>query len=223
MEKWKNIFSDREFWFILLFNLYLAMGFQRNWLSMDTIVWIYFFQSIIIGLSNTVRMICLKKFTTENFTINDQAVAPTNKTKWTSALFFLFHFGFFHLVYFVFLIINTLHNGSKLDLNLVFINIAIMFVNAIISTWSIIIQDKEEKPNISGMFFTPYLRVVPMHIFIIIGFTNKLNLNVVLPIVGAIHIFWVFLILKLVSDLIMHILIFKTWQNQRPKAIGGFI
>ena len=223
MEKWKNIIYDREFWFILAFNACLAWGYSDKWISMDTIIWIYFFQSVIIGISNTIRMLFLKNYSTENFTVNGQSVEATSKTKWMSSIFFMLHFGFFHIMYLIFLTITTLHNGIKLDFNLVLINIGIMFTNAIISTWSTILHDREVKPALSGMFFTPYLRVIPMHIFIIIGFTQKANLNVALPILGTIHFFWAFLILKLISDLVMHIVVYKTWQNRRPKAIGGFI
>ena len=219
----KNIFSDREFWFILLFNLYLASGYYYNWLSMDTIVWIYYFQSIIIGIGNAVRMAKLQNFSTDNFQVNGESVEPTSKTKWVSALFFIFHFGFFHFVYFIFLVVFSLGNGSKLDLRFVLLNIMIMAVNTMIATWSNIIRDREEKQNIGGLLFTPYLRVVPMHIFIILGISRKFDKLVVLPVIGNTDIFWVFLLLKIVSDLLMHIITEKTWRGVRAKPIGGFI
>lgn len=223
MNRWKNIFSDREFWFILVFNLCLVWGYEDGWLSMDTIIWIYFFQSVIIGMSNTVRMACLKDFNSDNFQINGEAVQPTNKTKWMSAIFFTLHYGFFHLAYFIFLIIFSVGNGSKLDFRMVLINAGIIALNAIISTSSNIMQDREDKPAISSMFFTPYLRVVPMHIFIILGFTRKVNPEVLIPVLGAINSFYVFLILKLFSDLVMHIVIQKTWRGPRLKPVGGYI
>ena len=216
MERWKNIVSDREFWFILVFNACLAWGYNDGWLSSDTIIWIYFFQSVIIGISNAVRIACLKNFTTENFQVNGQSVAPTSKTKWMSAIFFMFHFGFFHLVYFIFLTVMSINNGSKLDLRVV-------FINAIFSTWSTVLQDREEKPKLGGMFFTPYLRVVPMHLFIIIGFTQKVSPDIVLPVIGSMHVFYIFLLLKSVSDLLMHVIISKSWRGPRVKPVGGYI
>lgn len=219
----KNIVSDRELWFILLFNLYLASGFLYNWISMDTIIWIYYFQSIIIGIGNTVRMANLKNFTTDNFQINGEPVQATSKTKWTSALFFMFHFGFFHFVYFIFLVVFSMGNGSKTDGKLVLLNIMIMAANTIIATWSNIVRDREEKQNIGGLLFTPYLRVVPMHIFIILGMTRKFDKLVELPIIGNLDIFWVFMMLKILSDVLMHIITEKTWRSPRAKPIGGFI
>ncbi|MFM9945886.1 MAG: DUF6498-containing protein [Bacteroidia bacterium] len=223
MQRFKNILSDREFWFILVFNLCLAWGFMEGWLSMDTIVWIYFFQSVIIGISNTVRMGCLKNFSTDNFQVNGQSVEATSKTKRFSTLFFLVHYGFFHFGYFIFLSVGSVGNGSKLDFRMVLINIGIIAANALVSTWSTILQDRDEKPAISSLFFTPYLRVVPMHIFIIVGFTRKANPEILVPVLGTIHIFWVFLILKLVSDLLMHVVIQKTWRGPRVRPLGGYI
>ncbi|NUM31234.1 MAG: hypothetical protein HUU47_02795 [Bacteroidetes bacterium] len=219
----KNIFSDREFWFIALFNLYLAAGYIYNWFSVDTIIWIYFFQSIIIGIGNTVRMAKLQSFSTKNLQVNGESVEPTSKTKWTSALFFMFHFGFFHFVYFIFLVVFSVGNGSKTDIKIVMLNIMIMAVNTIIATWSNIIRDRDEKQNIGTLLFTPYLRVVPMHIFIILGFTQKFDKVVSIPIIGNTDIFWVFLLLKTISDLLMHIITEKTWRVARTKPIGGFI
>lgn len=219
----KNIFSDREFWFILMFNLYLAVGYYYNWFSVDTIIWIYYFQSIIIGAGNAVRMSRLQNYSTSNLQVNGESVLPTSKTKWTTTLFFIFHFGFFHFVYFIFLVVFTIGNGSKIDRNIVLLNIMIMIVNTFIATWSNIVKDREEKQNIGGLLFTPYLRVVPMHIFIILGFTRKFDNIVELPIIGGLDIFWVFISLKIVSDILMHIITEKTWRSVRTKPIGGFI
>ncbi len=223
MERWKNIFSDPEFWFILVFNFCIALGYKDAWLSMETVIWIYFFQSVLIGIGNTIRMACLKDFTTENFQVNGQSVEPTSKTKWTSTIFFMLHYGFFHFVYFIFLIVMSAGNVSKIDFRMIGINILIIAGNTLMSTWSNIIQDRDEKPAISGMFFTPYLRIVPMHIFIILGMTRKVNLEIVLPVIGLIKIFYVFLILKLFSDLLMHIVIQKSWRGRRAKPVGGYI
>lgn len=174
-------------------------------------------------MSNTVRMACLKDFSTANFQVNGEPVQPTGKTKWTSAIFFTFHYGFFHFGYFIFLAIFSVGNGSKIDFRMVLINIGIIAANAIVSTWSNIMQDREEKPAIGTLFFTPYLRVVPMHIFIIVGMTRKVRPEIVIPVLGTISIFYVFLILKLFSDLVMHIVTQKTWRGPRVKPVGGYI
>jgi hypothetical protein len=223
MERWKNIFSDPEFWFILVFNAFLAWAYTGELISKDTTVWIYFFQSVIIGMSNAIRIAGLSNFLASNLSKDGQPVAVTTKTKWSGAIFFTFHYGFFHILIFIALVIFSFDNGSKLDLKIVMIHAGIMAINAIISTYSTIVQDREEKPAINDLFFTPYMRIIPMHFFLIIGITRKANPEVLLPLVGAINVFWLFLILKLLADLIMHIIIQKTWRKPRVKPLGGYI
>jgi hypothetical protein len=65
---------------------------------------LYWGQSVVIGIANVFRMLALEHFSTENFKINDRAVEPTPAVKMQVALFFAVHYGFFHLVYFVFIV-----------------------------------------------------------------------------------------------------------------------
>ena len=103
------------------------------------------------------------------------------------------------------------------------INAGFIAINAILSTYSTIVQDREEKPDINSLFFTPYLRIMPMHFFLLIGLTFKANPEVKIPLLGVLDVFWLFLILKLLADLIMHIIIQKTWRGPRVRAIRGYI
>jgi len=223
MVKLKNIITDPEFWFVLVFNFLIAIGYNNGIISQDTVIWIYFIQSVFIGLSNTIRMACLKTFTSDNFRINNEEVNPTSNTKWSSAIFFTIHYGIFHLVYFIMLAVMSVGNGSKLDFRLVLINMMIIAGNTLISTWSNVLKDREEPPSIGSMFFTPYLRVFPMHLFLMAGMTLEQKFNVQIPILGAINIFYMFLGLKIVSDLAMHIVVQKSWRGKRIKPVGGYI
>lgn len=223
MEKLKNIISDRELWFVLVFNMVLAIGYLTGYFSMDTLVWIYYFQSILIGIGNTVRMALLKDYSTANFQVNGQPVEANASTKRFSALFFLFHYGFFHLVYLIFLVVSSFDNGSKLDFRLVLINVILIAGNTLVSTWSNVLQDRINKPAISSMFFTPYLRVFPMHLFIMIGFTLKTETVIAGIAINQSNLFWVFLMLKIISDSLMHIIVQKSWREKRVKPTEGFI
>jgi hypothetical protein len=223
LERIKNIVSDPEFWFVLVFNGFIAWGYTDKLLSLDTVVWIYYFQSVLLGIGNAVRMAFMQGFTTENFTINGQPVSSPSKAKWMSTIFFLVHYGFFHVVYLVFLMVGSFDNGSKLDFRVVMINLMVIAGNTIISVWSNILRDRDDPPSISAMFFVPYLRVVPMHIFIILGFSLSNKSLLTLPYIGLVDLFWAFLILKTIFDLLMHIVVQKSWRKRRPKPVGGYI
>ena len=147
----------------------------------------------------------------------------TSAAKNFSALFFLFHYGFFHFGYFIFLSISSANNESKLDFKLVMLNLIFLAGNTLVSTWSNVLQDREEAPALSSLFFTPYLRVAPMHLFIMIGFMWKVDKVIAGFVIKPSHLFWIFLLLKIVSDLLMHIVVQKSWRRKRPKLMEGFI
>ena len=82
---------------------------------------IYWGQSIIIGFYNFIKILNLKNFTTENFKINGQTVEPNNATKYKTAIFFVFHYGLFHVAYLSFIL-----NVFSFDMsNLIFPGIAV--------------------------------------------------------------------------------------------------
>jgi len=193
-----NPFYDLSLWFLLFSNIVtIYFAITENW-DLSVIVWVYWFQSITIGFFNFIRILQLKEFSTENFQINGHSVQPTEKTKVSSALFFLFHFGFFHFVYFVFLSTGgiTFNETSQNTLNFVevkYIALAVLlfFINHLFSFFYNKPQDTR-KQNIGSLMSYPYARIIPMHLTIIFGtmFGGALSL---------------FLTLKTFADIIMHI------------------
>jgi len=84
-----------------LLTIYLAVS--QDW-SLITIMWVYWFQSVTIGFFNFIRILTLKDFSTDGFKVNNRSVEATKKTKISTAIFFAFHYGFFHFVYAIFLV-----------------------------------------------------------------------------------------------------------------------
>lgn len=108
-----------------------------------------------------------------------------------TAFFFLGHYGFFHLVYFFFLIGMT--KLSLFDWSFFKYYLAVFFVAQAAN----FIQHKIRKQAITDfgrMLLTPYLRIVPMHLCIVI------------PAFFSITGLTVFLILKVVADVFMYVL-----------------
>jgi len=66
-----------------------------------------------------------------------------------------------------------------------------------------------------GIMFQPYFRILPMHIFIIVGFNSEPD-----SITSA---FLIFIGLKTIADILMHIVVNQTFVRRRPKAIEGWI
>jgi hypothetical protein len=160
-------------------------------------MWIYWFQSITIGFFNFIRILQLKEFSTEGFKINGQPALPTQGTKTNTAFFFLFHYGFFHLGYLVFLLSGTFtgtygRSINSMELKSILLAALVFFLNHLFSYFYNRPRDTK-KQNIGALMFYPYARILPMHLTIVLGRNYGSDL---LPL---------FLILKTFSDILMHI------------------
>lgn len=183
----------------------IILAIVQKW-NTSTVLWVYWVQSIIIGFFQFLRILSLKKFTSENFTINNEQVLfsrnkPTlskSQTKVFTAFFFMFHYGFFHFIYAIFLF--NLFRNQTFDFIYLFIGGFIFFINhtfsyfhneQVLSNQNRII-DEQKVQNIGMLVFTPYARIIPMHLIIIFG-----------ALLGQSALI-VFLLLKTLADLLMH-------------------
>ena len=201
MEKFLNI--DSSLLFLILTNIVtIIFAIKGNW-NLITLIWIFWSQSVIIGIFNFIKIINLKEFTTENFKINDRPVKPTEYTKKFTAFFFLIHYGFFHLGYLIFLLsssaelngVPVIYNNSvpASEIILILITILIFFSNHLFSYLKNKENDSKKVRNIGTVMFFPYARIIPIHLTICFG----------IFLIGPEGILF-FLVLKTLSDVIMH-------------------
>jgi hypothetical protein len=194
----KNIILkfDKSALFLILSNLVtLVIAILEQW-QLSEVIWIYWGQNIIIGFYNWKRIRSLKQFSTEGFKINKKPVAPTKATQRFVAIFFMLHYGFFHMVYLMFLLIDGADISECTSIS--FILCLILFVvNHRFSFLHNLEKDIEKKPNIGTIMFFPYARIIPMHLIILIGgfFANQAVASLVF-----------FLLLKTIADLVMHLI-----------------
>lgn len=141
----------------------LAFGWDPGWL-----LWPYWMQSVVIGWFARQRMLALDRFSTEGFTSNGKRVPEDADGKRTTANFFALHYGFFHAGYLVFLWHeHRPHAGWD---GFALLACGASFVLSQRATFAAQhTADLRGKPNLGSMMFTPYLRVVPMHLAIIAG------------------------------------------------------
>jgi len=151
-------------------------------------------------------MITLKNVDVSNMTFNNKP-ATVKQAKGCLPIFFLFHYGIFHLVYFVFLLVDF----KLSDTNFSYLKWAAcgVLLQQIIHFTQNKIKYSQLQGNIGTMFFIPYLRIVPMHLTILLpkflGWTPALT----------------FLILKTVFDVIGQLLTTRYyWSKEEPKPEG---
>ena len=191
----------------------IALALFQDW-DVRPLMLIFWSQSVIIGVFNFIRMIKLKRFSTEGLTSNGEPVPETSKGKWSTAIFFAFHFGLFHLAYAVFLggfafgdQAPKKFGGPWQASGLDFFWLGIAVLGFLVSHWvsfrKNVADDLRGCPNLGTMMFLPYARVIPMHLTIILGFGMGSNRFALV----------IFLLLKTGADWLMHVVEHRVLQG----------
>lgn len=167
-------FRDPALFSLIIANLFTIIFALINQWEIMTLLWIYWWQGIIIGLFNFIRILQIKTKTS--------GLMPT-QSKYFTAIFFLFHYGIFHLTYAMFLFMFPIIRGaftmpmtsrmgsveavSSSGGVTILLPILIFFVSHLVS----FIYHKQERAkddNPSKVMFLPYKRIIPMHLTIML-------------------------------------------------------
>jgi len=205
---------------ILVSNLLVIVFAVLEGWSLSSMMVIYWVQSVIIGIFNFLRMLLLRSFCTDGFTSNGQRVPENAKGKRSTAIFFAIHYGLFHLVYGMFLIVGPTEGSGEGESAAPeatgwagWFDGPIWFVISILgfvvghgySFYQNVKADLERRPNLGVMMFLPYARVLPMHLTILLGALAGANFGSLLLFTG----------LKTVADYVMHIVEHRVLQKKK--------
>jgi hypothetical protein len=205
--KWKKALTEPSFWILLAANIYLVYKYEQDPDIFSTIIWLYWSQNILYGFFNFLDILTTKKadlstqlqpsLAPEDLPGNEKRIISA--TAWT----FLFHFGFFHVVYLFFLFSMT--SSARFDWTFFKYYLLVFLVFQVINFTQHKIQNRNRAMDIGKMFFTPYLRVIPMHLCILIpAFLHLTSLTV-------------FLVLKVIADVFMFV-ITNNYYQKSPAA-----
>jgi Family of unknown function (DUF6498) len=200
------VFKDPEFWAILIFNIFILVAYYYDAASAKAVIILYYIQSVLIGIQTFLRLMA-------------QGVIIPSKSKFSvrfgGALFFAFHYGMFHFVYFIFLFKLAFDLKGNFDWPMIRLATAFMIISALFSLVSDVRSDVKAAGKRVAFMFQPYLRIIPIHFFIILGFNMDGD--------DMTKAFALFIGLKTLGDLLMHVLVSGTHKKRRPKAIEGWI
>jgi hypothetical protein len=202
LQRLRPYLLDVSLWTLVLGNFYsIYLAFAQDW-PLGEILWIYWAQSVIIGISNYIRMMSLKEFTTGGMQAGGKPVPETPEGKRMTANFFAIHFGLFHFVYAVFLYaqmpLDDIPPGDILLLGTCVGAFALSHGFSLVHNGN---KDfRAKKPDIGLLLFYPYLRIVPMHLVIIFG----TMITMLLGDMGESIVIVLFMLMKTVADGLMH-------------------
>src|SRR6185503_12803143 len=212
MSPLQKILRDPAIWALIALNLFFIYEVKDDPKQYTTVIWLYWFQSVMIGLFNFADMLTIKtkNIDVSNMTFNGRPATPAG-AKGCLPVFFLFHYGVFHFVYLIFLFVDF----KISDTNFSYLGMAAagVFLQQVIQFVQTKIKYTHASRRIASIFFTPYLRIVPMHLTILLpkflGWTPALT----------------FLILKTAFDVIGHLITTRYYWNkeERPEPGEGYI
>ena len=170
-------------------------------MSLRELMFVFWLQSVIIGVSQTVRILCLKDFSKAGF--KGRYGAPLDKTgpgKINFALQFVIVYGFPHVILLLFITFVTTPYPAESrvpplrELLLCGLTFA---VHQVYSTARKIKLDRQGVPHVHTMMGAPLVRILPMHATILVGGLSFSETSAV-P-------WWLFVGLKTVADVAMHV------------------
>lgn len=200
------VFKSYSVWLLLISNILIALFAIIENQNVLNILWVYWFQSVIIGVFNFFKIISLKNFTVDGLKMNNKLLAKSSSAKYGVAIFFLFHYGFFHFVYatflFTFFSLGDI-SSNKIDTNFILITSLIFFVNYLVEYVFSFKKEQSESHSLPKLMMSPYKRIIPMHLTIIlsgfvlafgsIGLSNP-NISIII----------IFMALKTFIDMLTH-------------------
>jgi len=169
----------------------IVVAIVQVW-EIATVLWIYWSHSVIIGVFQFVKIVSLKDFTTEGLLVNGAPVEPTRMTLWKTGLFFLVHYGIFHLAYLFFLVLEV---PLTLEARELVLSGSLLFLlNHGLSFGLNYRWDTLRQQNLGRVMVLPYARIVPMHLAIVFSFFFLQGAG-----------FVPFMLLKTAADTVMHV------------------
>jgi hypothetical protein len=136
--------------------------------SVASLLWPFWFQSLVIGVFNFRRMRALRAFSTRGMSDGGgKRIAETEAGKRSTGNFFLGHYGGFHLAYLLFLAAFAMPQPEEWRFILPAM-LALVLVQARVHRDQVA-ADVAARPSLTLMMLAPYLRVLPMHLILIVG------------------------------------------------------
>lgn len=181
--------------------------------DLNSVLWIYWFQSVIIGYFNYVRMLKIENPNEQNLTTNELVAKSIKKGKQTNASGFLVIYSWFQAAYLIFLIKISYIQIKDQIINFNYL-ILISLISIIVSIITFYLnhrasfnlnyeEDLKGKINTGTLMLMPYARILPMHIITAFAaITVSGDMKFITGFWTLITIF--FLSMKTMADVIMH-------------------
>ncbi len=199
----------------------IVLAILGNW-DLATVLFIYWSQSIILGL---FTVISIQGADTDALSadLNKPILEQSGTERFSPRLvwfyrcglagFFTLHYGIFHWVYFGFIVDFGIFGEVNFADPGIWLSCGLFFANHLYSHIRYRHESLTGASFINEVFFSPYQRIVPMHLTIIFGSIMVLALQV-FGIQSTMPVLVLFLVLKTRSDISARLI--KHAREERP-------
>ena len=187
---------------ILVFNLYLLAEVWLDPASVYTVLLLFWFQNICIGLANVFKILFVK---------SNEMDADGNRVfsgirKVFVAGFFTMHYGTFQMAYLIFLLtLRFEHVDFRLQPMVIYPALILLFISTFLGLPASIRAATQRNAGLGELMFLPYLRILPMTILILVNAYYQDFRGIAL-----------FVFMKLIADVAMYV--FTDGQSERHTA-----
>lgn len=184
----KGYFKYFGLWLTLGINLFLLGEYLFNSGNAKNVVFIFWIQSIVLGMQNVFLIL----FSKSGFSINNTP-GDEKKSVWISNLFtagfFTFHYGIFIVGFGAVAIFSNHIPGRLFQGNWVFPTMVLIAVGALLELPQKILGVRMLETSVAKLMFVPYIRLIP---FVIVMMGE--------PKIREFWVFPLFLTLKFIVD-----------------------
>jgi len=194
--------------------LALILALVQGW-NFATMLWLYWMQSIIIGAFTFLKLCTYKNTVMKSIDETPPGLGSIVGERVLSfflGIFFLVHYGIFHVAYFFFLVmIGFMTKMPASDsIWIVFTGAAFLFAHAYSYHRN---RERDQERNPLQIMSSAYSRIIPTHLIIIFG-TPIYMASTTIGIPGGKTLVLVFFVLlKTIADVMMHV------QTHRPLQV----
>jgi hypothetical protein len=189
----------------------IALAILGNW-DLATVMFIYWAQSIIIGVFTVISLLgvdtkALGADLSKPILDRGGTAVSTRYVvfyKCCIAGFFCLHYGLFHWAYYALIVESGIFGTVNFSDPGIWLSCGLFFVNHLYSFMTFRNTGPKGAMDINEHFFTPYRRIIPMHITILFGSMIIFALHIA-GITTTMPVLILFLLLKMYTDITAHL------------------
>lgn len=213
MNQENKIFWDKSTKLLLVSNVVtIIFAVIEKW-NLNSVLWVYWFQSVIIGYFSYIRILRIENPNEKNLTINELVKKFIKRRKQTDAYGFLLIYAWFQATYLIFLfkisfvqIRDQLINFNYLvliSLISIIVSVIIFYLNHRASFYLNCEEDLKGSASTQNLMLISYARILPMHIITAFAAIQVSGEHWLIGVFFTLVLVF-FLIMKTVADIVMH-------------------